>query len=321
MVLLNSRVALALLLLPVPAFAAPGGANVTHGSASIVNEGSTTTITNTPGAIINWEQFSVAPDEITRFVQQNAASTVLNRVTGSQGSEILGQLLSNGRVFLINPNGIAIGAGARIDTAGFVASSLGISDADFLSGRERFAGTGQEGRVVNRGSIEAGTGGSVYLIAPNVENDGVIHAPGGDILLAAGHSAELVSSDSPNLRVRISAPAGGAAVNVGDLVAKAGRIGLFGAAVSAGGVLDAGSASRNARGEIVLSASGDTLVEAGARVSAGNIVGSGGSVLVEGSRVAILEGAVIDASGAATDVRAERRCAGAGRWRPRGRLV
>ena len=194
MVLLRSRVPLALLLVPATVLAAPGGANVTHGNASVVTDGSTTTITNTPGAIIHWEQFSVAPDEITRFVQQNASSAVLNSVTGSQGSEILGQLLSNGRVFLINPNGIAIGAGARIDTAGFVASSLDIADADFLSGRERFEGTGQEGRVVNRGSVEAGPGGSVYLIAPNVENSGVISAPGGEILLAAGHSAELVSS-------------------------------------------------------------------------------------------------------------------------------
>lgn len=297
MVLLKSRVPLALLLMPATVLAAPGGATVTQGTASVTTDGSTTTVTNTPGAIIHWERFSVAPDEITRFVQQNASSAVLNRVTGSQGSEILGQLLSNGRVFVINPNGIAIGAGARIDTAGFVASSLDIADADFLSGRERFEGTGQEGRVVNRGSIEAGPGGSVYLIAPNVENSGVIRAPGGEILLAAGHSAELVSSTSPNLRVRINAPEPGAAVNVGELVAKAGRIGLFGAVVSAGGVLDASSASRNANGEIVLVASGDALVEAGARVDVANTNGGGGTVIVEGARVAVLDGALIDASG------------------------
>jgi hypothetical protein len=76
MVLLKSTGPLALLLVPVALLAGPGGANVTHGNASVVTDGSTTTVTNTPGAIINWERFSVAPDEITRFVQQNAASAV-----------------------------------------------------------------------------------------------------------------------------------------------------------------------------------------------------------------------------------------------------
>lgn len=280
------------------AWANPGGATVVQGAADIEQSGHTTTITNTPGTIINWEQFNVAPDEITRFVQQSASSVVLNRVTGSQGSEILGQLLSNGRVFLINPNGIAIGAGATINTAGFVASSLNITNEDFAAGRDRFSGSGAEGRVVNRGTIDVTPGAAVYLIAPNVENHGVIRAPGGEILLAAGHSAELVSAASPNLRVRISAPEGGEAINVGELVANAGRIGLFGAMVRAGGTLDASSASVNARGEIVLSAGGDALVTDDARLDATNSAGIGGNVLVEGSRVAVLEGASVDASGA-----------------------
>jgi len=276
----------------------PRGAMVVQGSATIATDGATTTITNTPGTIINWEQFSVAPDEVTRFVQRDASSAVLNRVIGSQRSDILGQMLSNGRVFLINPNGIAIGAGARINTAGFVASSLNLSDADFVSGRQRFEGTGREGAVVSRGVVETPDGGAVYLIAPSVENHGVITTPNGEILLAAGHSAELVAAASPNLRVRISAPEGGEAVNVGQLVANAGRIGLFGASVRSSGLVDASSASVNARGEIVLSATGDALVEADSRFDASNSAGRGGDITLLGARVAVLEDAIVDASGA-----------------------
>ena len=66
-------------------------------------------------------------------------SAVLNRVgAGQSASSILGSLQSNGRVFLINPNGIVFGAGSQVNVAGLVASTLNLSDADFLAGRMRF---------------------------------------------------------------------------------------------------------------------------------------------------------------------------------------
>src|SRR5262245_47126641 len=110
-----------------PAQANPTGPTVTYGGVTFTVSGNTLTITNTPGSIINWQQFSIQKDEITRFIQQNAASTVLNRVVGQDPSVILGQLLSNGRVFLINPSGIAFGQGAIINVAGLTASTLNIS--------------------------------------------------------------------------------------------------------------------------------------------------------------------------------------------------
>jgi filamentous hemagglutinin family protein len=95
-------------------------------------------VTNSPNSIINWQSFSIGANEITRFTQQSAASAVLNRVTGTAGridpSVILGALQSNGRVFLLNPSGIVFGAGAQVDVAGLVASSLNLSNADFLGG-------------------------------------------------------------------------------------------------------------------------------------------------------------------------------------------
>ena len=153
-----------------PVQANPSGANVVSGKASFVASGNSLTVTNTPGAIINWQQFSIRANEVTRFVQQNAASAVLNRVIGGDPSAILGTLASNGRVFLINASGITIGAGARIDVAGFVASTLNLSDADFLSGRRMFQGTGAEGALRNDGRIATPEGGFVYLVAPRVEN-------------------------------------------------------------------------------------------------------------------------------------------------------
>src|SRR3978361_143730 len=87
-------------------YANPVGPVVVSGQAAFATRGNHLLIRNTPGAIINWQQFSIQSNEATRFIQQSASSAVLNRVVGVDPSQILGTLQSNGRVFLINPNGI-----------------------------------------------------------------------------------------------------------------------------------------------------------------------------------------------------------------------
>src|SRR5688500_14279059 len=149
------------------AVANPSGHQVAAGSASVQTAGKTVTITNTPGTILNWQSFSIAPGELTRFVQQSSASAVLNRVIAANPSSIMGTLASNGRVFLVNPHGIVIGAGALIDTAGFVASTLNIADKDFLAGRLKFEGGGA-GVLRNEGTIQAAR--DIFLVGPRIEN-------------------------------------------------------------------------------------------------------------------------------------------------------
>src|SRR6185369_5303771 len=183
------------------ALANPVGANVVSGSVGFAQAGSTLTVTNTPGAVINWQSFSIGAGETTRFVQQSAASSVLNRVVGTDPSSILGTLSSNGRVFLINQSGILVGAGAKIDTAGFVASTLNLSNEDFAAGRLRFTNpnSGVAASVQNYGDITTATGGQVYLVGGNVENHGLITAPNGEILLAAGSSVQIGDTSTPGV--------------------------------------------------------------------------------------------------------------------------
>jgi len=54
--------------------ALPNAPTVASGQAGFAYQGKSLTVTNTPGAIINWQQFSIQKDEITRFIQQNASS-------------------------------------------------------------------------------------------------------------------------------------------------------------------------------------------------------------------------------------------------------
>jgi filamentous hemagglutinin family protein len=275
--------------------AAPTLPQVVAGQATFGQQGNVYSITNTPNTIINWQSFSVGAGEVTRFIQQNSSSAVLNRILGQDPSQIFGALQSNGKVFLINPNGVMFGAGSRVDVNGLVASSLNLSNADFLAGRNNFTAVAGAGAVSNAGSITTPSGGQVFLVAPNVQNSGIITSPQGQVMLAAGHSVQLVEADNPSLQVVVSAP-DDAALNLGQVIAQGGRIGIYGALVNQRGRLSADSAVLGENGKILLKASRDTLLEAGSVTSATG-AGQGGEVSVLGQRVALTGDARIDASG------------------------
>ncbi|WP_409028116.1 filamentous hemagglutinin N-terminal domain-containing protein [Janthinobacterium sp. SUN098] len=293
------RTALALLLAGCfgTAQANPALPQVVNGQATFSQQGNIFSITNTPNTIINWQSFSIHAGEITRFIQQSGNSAVLNRITGQDPSKILGALESNGKVFLINPNGIVFGQGAKVDVNGLVASSLGMTNEDFLAGKRQFTAGGVAGGVSNAGMINAGKGGQVLLIAPNVENTGIITAPNGEVILAAGRSVQLADPGNPQLRVLVSAPAD-QALNLGQIIAQGGSIGMAGALVSQRGVLNANSAVVGENGRIVLKASGKALLEAGSVTSAAGSAGTGGQIQVLGEQVGLLGNAKVDASGA-----------------------
>lgn len=273
----------------------PQGAQIANGQVSMVNSGNQLTITNTPGAIINWQSFSINAGEVTRFIQQSPDSAVLNRVVGQDPSQILGALQSNGKVFVINPNGILFGAGAQVNVNGLIASSLKLSNEDFLAGKLHFSGSATSGDVHNQGAITTPSGGQVYLIAPNVTNSGLITSPQGDVMLAAGQSVKLADASDPSIRVVVSASQD-QALNIGTVVAQGGKVGIYGALIRQRGVVSANSAVRGENGQIIFKASGDTLLEAGSVTSATG-AGQGGEIQVLGDRVGLLGNALVDASG------------------------
>ena len=88
-------------------------------------------------AIINWQGFDIGSDALVNFAQPNSTSVTLNRVSGPNISRIEGQLTANGQVFLVNPNGVLFGSGARVNASALVASTLNIRDDDFLTGQLR----------------------------------------------------------------------------------------------------------------------------------------------------------------------------------------
>ncbi|HYB09792.1 MAG TPA: filamentous hemagglutinin N-terminal domain-containing protein, partial [Alphaproteobacteria bacterium] len=328
----------AALVFPTPAMCAPKGGMVVAGSASIATVGNTTNIvTSTNRTIIDWQEFSLNTNEISNFVQNGNRSAVLNRVTGQDPSVLLGALSSNGQVYLINPNGVLIGGGARIDTAGFVASTLDLSDADFLAGKyERFSGT-STASVANLGAIDA-QGGSVFLIGAQVANAGTIAAPDGTVGLAAGFHVVLKEAGSEHLYVQANLPGegsvgGAGAANSGAIQAAAAEIiaaggNMYALAINNTGLIRATAVAHGPDGSIQLVAGAGGSIATSGSLVARRADGSGGSVTVDsgdggttavagtidasgksgsgtkggdvtvlGGRIAILDGTHIDASG------------------------
>jgi len=273
------------------AHANPTGGQVVAGQANFVANGNLLTITNSANAIINWQTFSIGRNETTRFVQVDANSAVLNRVLGNNPSLLLGQLQSNGRVFLVNPAGLLVGQGARIDVAGFVASTLNLSDANFLAGKLDFAKTPGAAPLVNQGSIRTTDGGQVFLVAPQVVNSGSIVAADGKVVLAAGERVEIGDTALPGLKVEVVGD--GSADNLGKVLASAGKVGIVGALVRNAGMVDVSSVEREG-GRIFLRAGKAATVTGGALLANGR---QGGEIRVEGEQVAVEGGALLDASG------------------------
>ena len=84
---------IAVMIFPANAPANPTGPNIVNGTVNIDNSTpGLSNITNSPNAIINWQGFYVEQNEITRFIQQNSQSAVLNRVVGANPSQIMGAI-------------------------------------------------------------------------------------------------------------------------------------------------------------------------------------------------------------------------------------
>jgi len=207
--------ALSVLLLfgqTAPLLANPTGGAVVAGSATIGAAGNTLSINQASNsAIINWQTFSIANGEATRFFVPNSNSSTLNFVAAGNPSAIYGTLSSNGHLFLINPSGILVGSTGRIDTAGFLGSTLNPNASG--SGTIVFSGN-SDASIVNQGVISASSG-NVYLIANQVTNQGSLNAPQGTVGLAAGSNVLLQQEGDQHLFIQ-AAPSAQRAIGISN---------------------------------------------------------------------------------------------------------
>ncbi|WP_161634515.1 MBG domain-containing protein [Mesorhizobium loti] len=286
----------------------PTGGSVASGGVTISNPSSSqlSIKQSTSSAIVNWQSFSIGAGATVNIDQPTSTSTMLNRVTGGTRSTIAGQLNANGQVFLVNPNGIAISKTGKVSAAGFVGSSLDISDDDFKAGKLQFQGKGASAAVSNEGSISIGRGGYAALIGGSVDNAGSISVPLGKVGLGSGEKATLDLSGDGFLQVSVPTKADGSSALVGNsglISADGGTVELKAAAVrdaarqavKMSGVIEARTVSGQS-GAIVLGGDEGPVEITGTLDASAKSGGKGGKITVTGRKLK-LKHAVIDASG------------------------
>lgn len=196
-------------------FAMPTGGKVIDGDVAGIVNGTVAnggTINVNSNALIDWTAFNIGNGETLNFKFDQDSLNVINHVTGFEMSQLLGTLnAKNGNVYLINPNGISVGGGARIDAGMLVLSTLDATDTqlqDVLkNGLTNLALTGKSDSkgitIENGANITVGPFlgllGNKVQIADNVTISDASYGSGiskTNLVIAAANEAKLGPSDN-----------------------------------------------------------------------------------------------------------------------------
>ncbi len=249
-------------------------------------------------AIINWQNFDIGADGTVQFFQPGSAAAALNRIHDGNPTGIMGSLIANGRIFIVNPAGVVFGSGAAVNVTQLIASSHDIENADFLNGIYDFAAPGI-GEIHNYGTIEAEEG--VALIGKKVLNTGTISAGNGGFVVMAAGDRVLLGEPGSKIIVEMSAatiPQGNNAEGIGDVINE-GQIEAPGGTI----VLAAGdifSAAAELDSEPVRVLSGLGMVQQDGTISADGTTGDGGSVTLTAGDMVVLTADSLTSANAGT---------------------
>ncbi|ROZ87594.1 filamentous hemagglutinin N-terminal domain-containing protein [Pseudomonas neustonica] len=278
----------------------PTGGNIVGGSGSISQDGNSLNVQqNSDKLITNWDSFDIGAGNTVNFHQPGSNSVALNRVIGEDASAIYGNLNANGKVFLVNPNGVLFGEGAAVNVGALVASTLSLSDQNFNDGNYQFQGDGNNAAVINRGSLKADNG-TVALLGGQVSNQGIIQANQGNVALAAGDKVSLDFAGDGLLNVTVDESAIDALVENHQLIrANGGQVVMTASATDAllqtvvnnTGIIEAQTLDKQS-GTIVLKGgfNGGTVNVAGTLDASAPDSGDGGFIDTSGAHVKIADG-------------------------------
>lgn len=296
---LSSFAAGTVLVLALPVQAAPAvdalptGGVVTDGAATISSSGSRMDINQTTQrTAIDWQTFNIGSAAHVHF-EQPAGGVALNRVLDTNASQIYGRLTATGQVFLVNPNGVLFAPGAQVDVGGLVASTLNISNADFMAGNYKFEGTSSNA-IINQGNITAAAGGTIALIAAKITNDGTLTANGGNVLLGAGSKVTLDMGGPVKLQIENDTletliQNGGVIKADGGVVWLTSQAAnnLASSVINNTGLIEAQTLATGEKGEIILFAH-DGQMNVG-----GTLKAEGGFIETSGKEFAVMPGATV----------------------------
>jgi filamentous hemagglutinin family protein len=283
------------------AWAAPQAGQVVAGAANITQSGPLTTIQQqSQRAIVNWQSFGINPNETVRFQQPGLDAAILNRVVGNLPTNISGLLQANGKVFLVNPNGIVVGANGVVNVqGGFVASTQNISDSAFMQGGALMLTGAKDGSIQVLGTIST-PNGDVTIVAPKVEvGSGAQLTAGSTVQLVAASNVALgngrftvIPTGSDAGQLTVQGVINGAKVQLAAVNDNLGAL-----AINTGGTIRATGTQSNPDGSISIIAQGaGGNVQVSGKLAASTVAGVGGKIDVQGTNVTV-SGATLEATG------------------------
>ncbi len=219
---------LATLMTPTAVMALPQGGQSVAGGVTFSQPNANTLNVNTSAqrAIANYQSFNVSNGNTVNFNLPSSKAAILNRVIGQDPSRIFGNINSNGQVYLVNPSGILFGSSARVNVGSLFASTLDITNHDFLNGNMVFFKNPNYGpaSVTNEGVINIQKDGFAVLSGASVSNTGTINAPQAQVHLAVGDKISMAVSNDILIDVTVDQALQQGVEGVQDAIANSGTI-------------------------------------------------------------------------------------------------
>lgn len=152
-----------------------------------------TNITQHTSRAIGEGDLDIQTHQIVNIRQNSSGDLFVGRDTKSDPTRILGQLNANGRVMILDENGIFFGRDAVLDVGGLIASTGRISNADIMDGDNSFTFSDFDNgaKIENLGRVNIAEAGLAAFVSPQVINNGVITAKVGKVAFAAGEKVTL----------------------------------------------------------------------------------------------------------------------------------
>ena len=301
---------------PIPAGAVPVLRGVVSGAVVgmpvATATGNNLTINQSAqNAIIEWNSFNVGSGSVVRFNQPSSTAAALNRIYDSSPSTILGKVVANGQIYLINQNGIIFASGSQINVGGLIASTLNISNTNFLRSltaetnqgvTPTFVGgyddqgnptAGPATATIQIGSLDdsasqapqisAAAGGRIMMFAPQViNNSGVLSAANGQVILGAGNAIYLFTPGINTGNGFDPVAQGLLAFPYTGLRGYAVEVGSNGGAAATSSLVQNSGTIRADRGNVTLAA---LAVNQDGRVSASTAALSNGSIYLQAGTI------------------------------------
>ncbi len=184
----------------------PSGNATIAGDITITsNDQSMTIQQQSDQAIIEWNSFNIGENNTVTFNQPSSSSSTLNRVISGNPTTLAGSLNANGKVYVVNENGVYFTPTSTINAHSFAASTLALSNDNFLNNIFSFSSSNQSSlqSIINKGSITTLDGGFTALLGGAINNEGTINANLGKLGLGAGKEITLDLSGDKFLQVAV----------------------------------------------------------------------------------------------------------------------